>query len=123
MGKDLVYYFYDENLNEVDKSKFDLRILNDYDFIGIYFHKKYSLQKFKHNNYSLYDIDELLNIVNEHGQRFKTFDLLSLDLEYLNNENEDIVQLFQLSQILRLAFTHNKFYLDPQIKYLSMDYI
>ena len=127
MGRDFIYYFYDENKERIKRS--DYFELGRFGYTDTsYFQQIYEvfseyLEKKRNeiSEYGYYTLEEIANCINEAGKKFTPKQLMTC-YPNLCDVDDMLREIYQLAQILKDAESHNE-NADNKIVYISFDYI
>ena len=126
MGRDFIYYFYDETKEQIKNSRYFQLGFSEYsdsrDFQGIYeVFGEYLEKRYEDSMYGYYTLEEIENCINEAGKKFTPKQLLTCYPD-LYDIDDLLREIYQLSQILKDAESHNEND-DNKIVYISFNYI
>ncbi len=126
MGREFQYYFYNEKNEIISRS--DYFTLGHYGYIQPFafdrieeiFSCNYLESKWATGmeQYGLYMLEELNNVIQKVGQNFTPKQMLTCDFEI---EDNLLREIWQLSQLIKDAERHNK-YSDNKIIFISFGY-
>ena len=106
MGRDLYYYFYDNNLNKIENRKVTRHmrddILGNIELLKNELTVQYRIKReddWEENE--LYSLTDIENVINKASQKYSGFQLLSFEM--YNDDDDILVELNHLSQLLKGA--------------------
>ena len=126
MGRDFIYYFYDERKERINRSDYFQLGFSEYsdsrDFQGIYeVFGEYLEKRYEDSMYGYYTLEEIENCIIEAGKKFTPKELMTCYPD-LYDIDDLLREIYQLSQILKDAESHNE-NADNKIVHISFNYI
>ena len=112
MGRDLYYYFYDNDLNKIENRKVTRHmrddILGNIELLKEELTVQYRIKcEDDWNEKELYSLTDIENVINKTSQKYSGFQLLSFEM--YNDDDDVLVELTYLSQLLKGALKYNKY--------------